>query len=895
MSQQTAAKTPEQQQPPVVSGALASSPQSAQSDSLITLQQVAGNRVMSKWLQSALRPPADATPESSLGHVVQRKSNEPSQDPAEQQADRAAEEAVKQPGAARKSLIVDDEVATLQPGQMRKTEFLSALRTSVCTAAEEALAGTMWSAMGCPYIDRWLGHYEKQSSQHLERALLKYAPESSSAKDAGEYIPIVTRRLKTGIEQWKNTGEVTGVPEEFSSEGMPGVTAGGLIGNLVGGALSSIGSAVSGLASGAVGALGRISFKEREGGSIEPDDPTAIKSQLGSGHTLDTGLKSQMESAYGADFSRVRIHTDGKAQELSDNLNARAFTIGTDIAFGADEYHPGTVIGDALIAHELAHVVQQGGETSAAPQTKGGPASNGLEHDADVAAAGAVISVWGGEGVRPHTIQPKARPRRRSGLQLQRCGGTKQEVKSPEKTKALSPEDAARARFRSAKLAAREENLKEAGTSLRELGTWVAAEQKKQNRPEITAVVGLDPKHRENARKAATILKAIGPTFETKGLDAVSSKLGDAVKNAKSAKKYIGSDDQLHQMEMRRDLGAAGDSLDEAVAALEKLNDSVDGYELWKEIESARAFLVTARGGGDDAFDAIEAFDAKIKEVRTKIREIERQYEKYPKSIARIAFVVQYFVALNSPGFSGLPTADEAKKFKGTLEGNLNSDFELVFGGGGLHSPFQIFISYADVLEKQLGVLDKMSTAGKAAKTPVPAQGEAEALFKSLAKKSNKEVRDAYEQYADAYFYHRIVTTIQDMEVKGVEDLFKRDVSIAGMRPLVCSGYAILGAHLLKLAGGKVTKFITAVRATDDDIRNNRIDSGHAVAVISRGGKKLFVSNDSIFDTEKEAFDVAWGNPSAPMHKASGPTNAASLAALKAQLAKKMEKLDKKR
>ncbi len=331
-----------------------------------------------------------------------------------------------------------------------------------------------------------------------------------------------------------------------------------------------------------------------------------------------------------------------------------------------------------------------------------------------------------------------------------------------------------------------------------------------------------------------------------------------------------------------------------AVGAFKKISDSVDGYELWKEIEDARSLLVTARGGGSSAYDAIEAFDEKIKAIRTKIRELQEQYKKYPQAIARIAFVVQYFVAINSPGFKDLPSADEAKKFKGTLAGGLSSDFALVFGGGGVHSPFEVFISYADILEKQLSVLNQMSAVGKPSKTPIPAQGEVEAYFKSLAKKSNKEVREAYEQYAGAYFYHRIVTTIEDMAVKDVSDLFKRDLSIAGTRPLVCSGYAILGAQLLTLAGGKVTRFISAVRATNEHIRNDTIDSGHAVAEISRGGKKLFVSSDSIFDTEKEAFNVAWGNPAAPKHEASGPTNNASLEALKQKLAKKMEQLNKK-
>jgi hypothetical protein len=87
------------------------------------------------------------------------------------------------------------------------------------------------------------------------------------------------------------------------------------------------------------------------------------------GQPLVAGTRAFMESAFGQGFSHVRIHTDTQAAALSAGLNARAFTIGQDIAFGVGEYQPGTLIGDALIAHELAHVIQQGGRL-VAPQAK---------------------------------------------------------------------------------------------------------------------------------------------------------------------------------------------------------------------------------------------------------------------------------------------------------------------------------------------------------------------------------------------------------------------------------------------------------------------------------------------------------------------------------------------
>jgi hypothetical protein len=66
-----------------------------------------------------------------------------------------------------------------------------------------------------------------------------------------------------------------------------------------------------------------------------------------------------MESHFGHDFSRVRVHSDASAASRADALGARAFTVLPDIIFGPDQYRPDLPRGQALIAHELTHVVQQ--------------------------------------------------------------------------------------------------------------------------------------------------------------------------------------------------------------------------------------------------------------------------------------------------------------------------------------------------------------------------------------------------------------------------------------------------------------------------------------------------------------------------------------------------------
>jgi outer membrane protein OmpA-like peptidoglycan-associated protein len=68
-----------------------------------------------------------------------------------------------------------------------------------------------------------------------------------------------------------------------------------------------------------------------------------------------------MEARFGADFSGVRIHTDGDANKVAQALGANAFTTGSDIYFNANRYNPESTDGRHLLAHELTHVVQQGG------------------------------------------------------------------------------------------------------------------------------------------------------------------------------------------------------------------------------------------------------------------------------------------------------------------------------------------------------------------------------------------------------------------------------------------------------------------------------------------------------------------------------------------------------
>ncbi len=89
--------------------------------------------------------------------------------------------------------------------------------------------------------------------------------------------------------------------------------------------------------------------------------PRAVHETLmSSGQPLNASSRQLMESRFGCDFSRVRVHADAKAAESAESVNALAYTVGRDVVFGAGQYAPGTQTGRRLLAHELAHVVQQG-------------------------------------------------------------------------------------------------------------------------------------------------------------------------------------------------------------------------------------------------------------------------------------------------------------------------------------------------------------------------------------------------------------------------------------------------------------------------------------------------------------------------------------------------------
>jgi hypothetical protein len=116
-------------------------------------------------------------------------------------------------------------------------------------------------------------------------------------------------------------------------------------------------------------------------GEVHPEVQSTINSTRGAGSALDPGVAARMTPSLG-DLSDVRVHTGATADTLNTAVAARAFATGSDLYFAQGEYRPNTTDGDRLIAHELAHVVQQRGAPTSGPLTVSQPGDT-LEREAD--------------------------------------------------------------------------------------------------------------------------------------------------------------------------------------------------------------------------------------------------------------------------------------------------------------------------------------------------------------------------------------------------------------------------------------------------------------------------------------------------------------------------------
>jgi hypothetical protein len=134
----------------------------------------------------------------------------------------------------------------------------------------------------------------------------------------------------------------------------------------------------------------RPSALQRSTGPLSLGEPRSIPPIVhevlrAPGRPLEPTLRGSMEAFFHKDFSGVRVRTNDRASQSAEAVNAEAYTVGQDIVFGRDRFAPQSTEGRRLLAHELAHVAQDG-HTSAPPTDVVGVADSAEETAADRAA-----------------------------------------------------------------------------------------------------------------------------------------------------------------------------------------------------------------------------------------------------------------------------------------------------------------------------------------------------------------------------------------------------------------------------------------------------------------------------------------------------------------------------
>lgn len=280
--------------------------------------------------------------------------------------------------AALSPTIVEDG-DDVSGGQIERSAFLQSAGAAITSAADEELAPVGRSTANCPYIEFWWGRFRSYSARRMERAVILFAQPGSRSPHA--YLHAMSAATRQRVRQWIASGSAV-VPDDMD-------------------ALSAVHESPGQSAAQA---------KTEHGASSTGTVSDAILARLGAGRTLDGSARARMERGFGRSFRNVRIHTDAAASQAAAERGALALTVGSNVLFRQGQYRPGTMSGDVLLAHELAHTLQQSGGAEIA-------AHEGPEVDADRAAVNAVAAANGSGSAASVTSH--------GGISVQACTPTR--------------------------------------------------------------------------------------------------------------------------------------------------------------------------------------------------------------------------------------------------------------------------------------------------------------------------------------------------------------------------------------------------------------------------------------------------------------------------------------
>lgn len=642
----------------------------------------------------------------------------------------------------------------------------------------------------------------------------------------------------------------------------------------------------------------------------------------GGGQPLDPQTRAYFEPRFGVDFGDVRIHSDSRAAAAAQAVRAQAFTLGRHIVFGEGRYAPDSDPGKRLLAHELTHVLQQSQSAEQTIRRDQVPPAPGSTLETAIPSPWQGILRGGLAGVLSSEIllmelygdaaaTELANAIRRDQVALKfvrdysgfnaaipvvaladtrnRDGSFDVDVARRRAAHLALPVLDARARREQSERARRTD-----AQSLVGLQTWAEEQRRQQGVVDTAAVVGLDAAQMRSLadlRRRLPAMGAVGPQAAAILNEVAQGIHGVAEGTQRGGLRYalprLQGEDEVRQMEGLVSVYESQTALLTQLRRMPEVLALVDAedlsFALHDELRRLRGAVVERTVD----LGAVEQVRDNLRDLRRRIRERAAALGQMQDSPVRLDFVLRCLLWINGEPGATAPTDDEATRLAGLLRTTVESDL-LRLIPGLTRDQIQLLRQFGEtILPRQLEARHLMETAGQVPAGAVPTLAEAQGYFASLRGQSNADVIHAYESFSRAWFYHRIVANMDDLSEPTIESLFGRAASITGTRPLVCSGYALMGATLLRAAGARLRHYTMAVRATDQQIRSNTIDTGHAIAVLRRNGATLIVSNDSIVDNDEDAIGpdaVAWAHSQATLHQANGASLAAAKRALEQAL-----------
>jgi hypothetical protein len=263
--------------------------------------------------------------------------------------------------------LVDDGAAT-EAGQLPVGAFLDRLRAELAAAIDTELADLGLSSRDCPYLDSSIDRYRSRPATELTAVVQRYAQPASLTPDG--MIAAIRARVVQGARAYRDR------------------------------AAPAPSAAPTKLVAGA--------------GTAAAPGP-ADTARLGPGAPMPGGLRGRMERSYGTGLGHLRVHAGAEGAEVADRFGARAVTFGGHLAFATGELDRPGPERDVLVAHEVAHSLQQR-DSGGGPMEGTAALSPAYERDADRSAALVAIRTMLGEDA---AVAPA--PQLRGGLGLGRC------------------------------------------------------------------------------------------------------------------------------------------------------------------------------------------------------------------------------------------------------------------------------------------------------------------------------------------------------------------------------------------------------------------------------------------------------------------------------------------